>query len=252
MVSELDCNDTVFQSNLTGKRMLKRILQQIYPCSCVLCGDARLVDKALCDACELDLRVNQHACERCAIPMVSQQKARVCGECLKKSPLQDTSFSAFIYAQPLEWMIQQLKFSGKLNYAPLLANVMKPYLPALDLQPDCIIPVPLHKKKLRQRGFNQTHELIKPIAAELAIPIDIKHCLRNKYTEAQTGLNAESRRKNIKSAFEFDNVDDYQYVIVFDDVITTGSTVHELVKTIKKQGVKRVDVWSLARADKIF
>ena len=176
----------------------------------------------------------------------------MCGQCLKNPPEYDSAWSAFIYAQPLEWMIQQLKFNDKLSYAHLLADLMMPYVPALDQQPDCIIPVPLHVKRLRQRGFNQTYELINPVAKKLGIKIDTKHCLRKKHTKAQTGLNAKTRRQNLKGAFEFKNNHNYNYVILFDDVITTGSTMNELVKRIKKQGVKRVDVWSLARAEKSF
>ena len=196
--------------------------------------------------------LNHTACKRCAIPVYDAGAEPVCGECLKKSPHFDAAWSAFLYAQPLEWMIQQFKFNEKLSYAHLLADLMMPYAPVLDQRPDCIIPVPLHAKRLRQRGFNQTYELIKPVANQLDIKIDTKHCVRKKHTTAQTGLDAASRRKNVRSAFEFNNACHYEYVILFDDVMTTGSTMNELAGLIKKQGVKRVEVWSLARAEKIF
>jgi len=236
--------------------MLNRILQQIYPCSCVLCGEAkglgRSISRNLCSSCEADLIVNQTACRQCAIPLFDSPTDSVCGQCLKKSSEYDSAWSAFIYAQPLEWMIQQLKFNGKLIYADLLAELMMPHLPDLDQQPDCIIPVPLHSKRLRQRGYNQTYELIKPVAKKTGIKIDLENCVRKKYTTAQTGLDAKSRRQNVKAAFDFKNTHHYNYVIVFDDVMTTGSTMNELAKVIKKQGVQRVDVWSLARAEKHF
>jgi len=232
--------------------VLKRILRQIYPHICVLCGHSGAHNRDLCSPCEADLVVNQIACQQCAIPIFDSHTETVCGQCLKSPPEYDAAWSAFIYAQPLEWMIQQLKFNDKLTYAHLLADLMMPHVPALDQKPDCIIPVPLHAKRLRQRGFNQTYELIKPVAKKLGIKIDTQHCLRKKYTEAQTGLNAKNRRQNLKGAFQFKNNRNYKYVILFDDVITTGSTMNELVKHIKKQGVKRVDVWSLARAEKYF
>lgn len=245
-------NHTVFYTNLTGKSVLKRIIQQIYPHICVLCGDAGSQNRDLCAHCEADLIINRQACQQCAIPLPSATSGSVCGQCLKKPPLYDQSWSAFIYAQPLEWMIQQLKFNARLSYSILFSELMMPLLPALHQQPDCIIPVPLHNKRIRQRGFNQTYELIKPVATKLAIKIDTKHCLRIRNTQAQTGINAKSRSRNVKDAFEFKNTPDYKYIILFDDVITTGSTINELARTLKNQGVERVDVWSLARAQKMF
>jgi ComF family protein len=220
----------------------------------VLCGIGKgtglTVNRGLCRSCESDLMVNQAACKQCAIPLPPSQTKSLCGQCLKKPPEYDIAWSAFIYAQPLEWMIQQLKFNDKLIYADLLADLMMSHLPDLDQQPDCIIPVPLHNKRLRQRGYNQSYELIKPIAKKMGIKVDTKNCLRKKHTVAQTKLDAKSRRQNIKAAFDFKNINNYQYVILFDDVITTGSTMSELAKVIKKQGVKRVDAWSLVRAEK--
>jgi ComF family protein len=237
--------------------VLKGILGQIYPHFCVLCGHieplSRLGETAsrdICPSCQADLQVNRAACRRCALPISTFQADVICGQCLKKPPEYDAAWSAFLYAQPLEWMIQQLKFNDKLSYAHILADLMLPYVPFLKQRPDCIIPVPLHPRRLRQRGFNQAYELIRPIAEKLNIKIDTKYCWRKKYTVAQTGLNASSRRKNINAAFEFKNISNYQYVILFDDVITTGSTVNELSREMKKQGVERVEVWSLARAEK--
>ena len=86
----------------------------------------------------------------------------------------------------------------------------------------------------------------------MGIKIEVNNCVRKKYTSAQTGLNAKTRKQNIRSAFEFKNIHNYKYIIIFDDVMTTGSTMNELAKEIKSQGVERVDVWSLARAEKKF
>ena len=251
VLTELAANHTVFRSKLTGMLMLKRTLGQIYPHICVLCSQICDENRDLCCACQADLIVNLNACQRCAIPLPHSSDSQICGKCLQSPPVYDLSWSAFIYAQPLEWMIQQLKFNGSLSYAHLLAHLMLPYLPVLSSKPDCIIPVPLHVKRLRERGFNQAYELIKPVAKKLDIRIDIKNCLRTKYTESQTGIDAKSRRLNVKNSFKFHNKHNYQYVILFDDVITTGSTINELVSEIKMQGVKRVDVWSLARAEKL-
>jgi ComF family protein len=192
------------------------------------------------------------ACSRCALPLTAASNHLICGQCLQKAPVFDAAWSPFIYAQPLEWMIHQLKFNAKLMYAKLLAELACDYLPQLDEMPDCILPVPLHSSRLRTRGFNQALELARPLAAALSVPLETKGCRRLLHTAPQTGMDARHRRKNIKGAFSFENSAGYDYVVVFDDVITTGSTVSELVRVIKRTGVRRVDVWSLARAEKSY
>lgn len=230
--------------------MLTRIINTIYPPTCVLCGIHSRSARDLCDGCESDFISNQIACGSCALPLPFDLAGAICGECLQSPPLQHQAWSAFVYAQPLEWMIQQLKFNGKVAFGGLLGQLAIPFLPMLEEVPDCIIPVPLHPKRQQQRGYNQAYELVKPLARKLNTPIDTKSCSRQKHTSAQSDLDAKQRKKNIRNAFQFKNTRQYNYVIVFDDVITTGSTIAELVKIIKKQGVERVDVWSLARVGK--
>jgi len=230
--------------------VIKGIIQQIYPANCVLCGVASDSIRGLCNNCAGEFRINNSACIRCALPLPAPSQSQLCGLCLQKTPKYDAAWSAFVYAQPLEWMIHQLKFNGRLSFAKIMSALAMSYLPDLDGRPDCIIPVPLHAKRIKKRGFNQALELLKPLAKELVIPIDVKSCFRRIDTSAQTDLNARHRRKNIKNAFVFKNTRKYRYVVLFDDVITTGSTMGELAKIIKRQGVERVDVWSLARAEK--
>ena len=92
--------------------------------------------------------------------------------------------------------------------------------------------------------------LVKPLASVVDVKIDSVSCLRTHNTEHQTGKSARQRKQNIKGAFKFDNHKSYRHLVIFDDVVTTGSSVSELCKTLKKSGVDRVDVWSLARAEK--
>ena len=232
--------------------MLKRIIQAIYPATCILCGYSGSKDRDLCDACAADITENKSACKSCAIPLPESADQQQCGQCLQKSPVYDSAWSPFVYAQPLEWIIQQIKFNSRLSYTRVLSDLMISRMPVMEARPDCIIAVPLHAKRLTERGFNQSLEIIRPLARHLNIPLDNKSCLRKKYTLPQTAMDAKQRRKNIKGVFEFNNKNDYQHVVVFDDVVTTGSTVNELSRLIKRQGVKRVDVWSLSRAEKHY
>jgi ComF family protein len=244
---------------------MDKILNFLYPPRCQLCESNRHLQHKgqLCANCAADLRINASPCQFCAEPLhnhqpTEQNSPQICAQCIKTHPVYDFMWSPFIYAQPLEWMIQQLKFNAKLEFAPLLSNLMAAQLPKNRLEhlyknnrPDVIIPMPLHKRRLKQRGFNQSHLLIKPIAKALNLPIDLNSCIRIRDTEHQTGKNARQRRKNIKNAFSFKHTNNYQHAVIFDDVVTTGSSVSELSSTLKNKGLKRVDVWCLARAEKI-
>lgn len=232
------------------------LLNLLFPSHCLLCGTANNLCSglSLCEACSGDLQHNNHTCSLCAAPLTTTEQSLtddVCARCTQKTPVYDQLWAAFCYAQPLEWMIQQLKFSARLNFAPLLSTLMSYELPSdfyTQTPPDAIIPMPLHPRRLKQRGFNQSLLLAKPLAKQLRLPIDTESCKRTVNTEHQTGKNASQRQKNIKGAFTFENKNNYQHVVIFDDVVTTGSTVSELSKTIKRAGVNRVDVWCLARA----
>jgi len=238
---------------------MKKLLDFLYPTRCLLCGntsDNRLAGQ-LCDPCATDIPLNPGACKHCAIPLIatdshSPQPPVHCAQCIKTPPVYESCWSPFIYAQPLEWMIQQLKFNAKLDLAPLLSRLVLENLPAhlyTSDRPDVIIPMPLHSRRLQQRGFNQSHLLIKPIAQALNLPLDLNSSKRIRDTEHQTGKNAHQRRQNIKNAFSYNHKYNHQHVVIFDDVVTTGSSVSELTKTLKRGGVKRVDIWCLARAE---
>lgn len=116
--------------------------------------------------------------------------------------------------------------------------------------PDLIIPVPLHKKRLRQRGYNQALEIGRTISREAGIPL-CKHLVkRSKDTPQQTGLSATDRKKNVRNAFEIQSRDpilENKVVALVDDVVTTGITMTELALCFRKTGVKEIHVWTLAR-----
>jgi len=240
---------------------MKKILDFFYPPRCMLCGGSHhLVYKGqLCEGCASDIHLNDPACRICAVPLTTtdslqQSSSDICMQCIKMPPVYDVCWSPFVYAQPLEWMIQQLKFNAKLSYASLLSALMAANLPRHivdEVRPDAIIPMPLHNKRLKQRGFNQSQLLIKPLAKTLQIPLDLTSCQRVLDTQHQTGKSARHRQLNIKHAFKFINRKNYKHVVIFDDVVTTGSSVSELSRELKRAGVLRVDVWSLARAEKL-
>jgi ComF family protein len=130
----------------------------------------------------------------------------------------------------------------------MLLKKLQEEIPCVDELPDCLLPVPLHSSRLRQRGFNQSIEIARVIAKRLQIPIVHDAVIRRRSTESQTGLTAKQRQKNIRGAFDVVGDLAGKHVLIIDDVVTTGSTVNELAKVLKRKGVKRVGVLSIARA----
>lgn len=227
-----------------------RLIGMVYPPRCVLCGSSGFNRMDICVACYRDLPWIESACKQCAIPLaINGADAIECGHCLKKSPAFDHSISLFSYQNDAIKLIHQLKFNEKLTNARLLGSMLAAAVQKNGtVLPDCILPVPLSKKRLRQRGFNQSIELARPIHRALNIPISTGSVIRVRDTQSQTGLDRKQRRKNILNAFHVIQPLNAQHVAIVDDVVTTTSTVNELARILKKAGVKRVDIWSIARA----
>lgn len=143
-----------------------------------------------------------------------------------------------------------MKFDKKLIYTYLLGKLLAEYIKGLPLaaMPEVMIPVPLHPKRLRERGFNQSTEIAKLLKKYLTLPINQSILVREKYTQAQTRLKAKDRSRNLKDAFCSLKSTNYEHIALIDDVMTTGSTAQEASKILKKQGTKQISVWCLARA----
>lgn len=227
-----------------------RLIGMVYPPRCVLCGSSGFNGMDICVACYRDLPWIESACTQCAIPLaINGADAIKCGHCLKKSPAFDHSISLFSYQNDAIKLIHQLKFNEKLTNARLLGSMLAAAIQKNSTAlPNCVVPVPLYKKRLRQRGYNQSIELARPIHQALHIPISVGSVIRVRDTPSQTGLDKKQRHKNILNAFQLTQPLNAQHVAILDDVVTTSSTVNELARILKKAGVRRVDIWSIARA----
>ena len=217
---------------------------------CYTCGAQLDIKKALlCADCSMDLPLNNKACPVCANP---GENGIVCATCQQTNRQQIKQiFCAYRYEFPVRQLIQQMKFNSRLDIAVYFGKQLAALAAEQKvMQPDCIIPVPLHLSRLKERGFNQSLEVARIVSKETGVPIDCKICDRLLDTAAQTGLSARQRKHNIKGAFKINNVanSQYQRVIIIDDVVTTGSTVNELACALGKAGIAQVDVWACARA----
>jgi ComF family protein len=159
----------------------------------------------------------------------------------------DNTHVACRFEEPLRTLLHEFKYHEGLYLCSFLATLIRDALPRGAETTQCLIPVPMHRKRLQQRGFNQAAELAKHLGKILQLPYDLHHCTKIINTPPQAQLNAEERKKNLLNAFHVSPLP-YEHITLIDDLITTGNTVNELAKTFKQQGVARVDVWCCAKA----
>ena len=158
--------------------------------------------------------------------------------------------AAFAYSYPLDSLIKQFKYKQHIRLIAPLTNVLADQIQSRcnDL-PEVMIPVPLHKHRLRSRGFNQSQLICSVLSSTLRLKIDADAVIRIRDTLPMYELDADQRSENIKGAFRLQRQCQYKSVAFIDDIITSGSTMNELAGLFLETGVKRVEFWALARAD---
>ena len=237
--------------------LAKKLLSNLFPSRCLLCQktvhpQAGNTAIEICLDCFEGLPRNHTSCVQCALPLADDMPDNVlCGRCIKKTPAYDYVYSPLLYEGDVIRLMHQLKFNEKITFARTFGEILFQLLklePSQENNPDCLLPVPLHSSRLRQRGFNQSIELARVLSKKLNIAIEYDAVTRSRSTTSQMGLDAKARRKNIKGAFSMVKKLKAKHVLIVDDVMTTGSTVDELAKILKRNGVERVGVLSFARA----
>jgi ComF family protein len=169
----------------------------------------------------------------------------VCGECLDRRPYYDSVMAPFAYAFPIDVLVKAYKYGGNLHLAPVLANLLAPEITEM---PDMVVAMPLSDARQRERGFNQAHELARHLAARIAVPLLAHACRKVTNTPPQASLPWAERAGNVRGAFVCDATLTGRHVAVVDDVMTTGATLNELARTLKRAGAARVTAWVVARA----
>lgn len=176
---------------------------------------------------------------------------RTCGKCQLRPPVYALAHAPLLYAGHNEvgFLVKGLKFGRRHACARLLGTLLAESLAGRADPPEALIPVPLHPKRLQARGFNQSLEIARFLSARLDIPLAPEACRRVRDTAAQSSLgSAKERRMNLRKAFRVAPGLAYQHVALIDDVMTSGTTVTELARTLRRAGVARVEVWACARA----
>ena len=222
---------------------LSQLLWQLFPPRCLVCAGIGAARRDLCLACANELPRLIIYCEHCAEPLT---KAGLCGRCQQYEPNYDKARAPFLYAPPLDRLIKDFKFNRRLEAGRLLAELMAFFL--IDAErPDCLLPVPLHPNRLRERGFNQALELARPVAKCLALPLHANALRRVLDTPQQAQMSRNERQRNLQGAFVLGKKLEATHVAIIDDVMTSGSTVNEIARVLRAAGVKKIQVWTCAR-----
>lgn len=215
------------------------------PAVCALCKHYHNHASSVCKRCSALLVRIEHACCICALPLPTPTP-HPCGHCIKQKPIFDRVITNLCYQEPLRSLLHEFKFENGLYLRRFLAELMLDAWDNASIQPDCLVPVPMHKQRLRQRGFNQAMELAKILSRKRGLKLATGLCQKRHNTSPQSGLDRSQRQRNLAHAFVA-HAHDYQHIVLVDDLLTTGSTANELARVLKLQGVARVDVWCLAR-----
>lgn len=225
------------------KKYKEKILSLFWPEVCPFCAQA--CKKGICDGCRKRLesiRIKEPRCMRCGKQIQSMEK-EYCYDCLHTYHYYDRGRSLWHHREPVNQSIYQFKYHNQRRYGVIyVQEILRLYKQEiLSWKPDMIMPIPLHPKRRRKRGYNQAQILAELIGKETGIPVDSTHLIRRKNTRPQKTLGHKLRKKNLRDAFavkkEFRPV---KTVILVDDIYTTGNTIDAAAYVLKQEGVLNV------------
>lgn len=216
--------------------------------TCLLCHAPATLELALCAACRADLPRQTRACSNCALALPPTSTSTQCAACLQQ-PRFDAAVAAFAYASPVDWLITRLKFHHRLSHARVLGTLLSERILASEVaRPDCIVPAPLHPRRLRERGYNQATLIARHAARPLQLPVMPELAMRTRHTLPQRTLPAHRRKHNVRDAFQASTGCAGRHIAIVDDVVTTGHTAGALAAALKRGGAACVQLWCVARA----
>jgi ComF family protein len=207
---------------------------------CRLCGSESGAE-LLCAGCTADLPLLPEHCPQCALPSPG---GALCGQCLNRPPRFDRTLALWRYDFPCDTLVQALKYGARIALAGFFARSLSNRgLPAVDL----VVPMPLHPRRLADRGFNQALEIARELGHLAGLTVAARSVRRVKDTVPQTELPYDKRARNVRGAFDCGLDLSEKSIAVIDDVMTTGATLNELARVLKRAGAIRVENWVVAR-----
>jgi ComF family protein len=237
--------------------VIRRLLHAILPVDCATCKTPLTDDPVpfFCRPCWTNIRpLGGAVCPRCGRPFASQETLayspdHLCGPCRVRLPVYTQARSLYPYTTPLQDAIRLFKYRKKVALAEALGDLMDAGAPWTHPPVDLLMPVPLHPARLREREFNQSLLLADRLNHRLRLPLSYDNLVRSRQTLPQTELSRAVRLKNLRRAFSVLRPGEVlgKRILLVDDVMTTGTTVNECAKALRKAGASDVYVTTLAR-----
>jgi ComF family protein len=242
-------------------KVLTSLIDLIYPPRCLIC-QAFLQDRVtllggqdlpFCEACFKDFtEIKSPICPVCGRSFSDgTEQDRLCEDCLRKQPSYDVARAPYLYDGALMKAIHELKYAQRSHLADSLGLLLALFAQTWtqEMKGSLVMPVPLHPRRLRARGFNQSLLLARCVATKTGAELDFLSLRRTRFTKPQTELSSEERRKNVRKAFEVVKPEAVKgrTILLVDDVATTGSTLNECARALKRAGADRVLCLVLAR-----
>lgn len=228
---------------MQGRKFINIVLDIVYPRHCPICGDiVRRRGRDVCPQCEKKISyVFEPFCLKCGKPLIDERE--YCDDCIAKKHFFDEGRAALVYDEHTSKSIYAFKYNSRCEYAHFYGRVIYERLgrKIKSWDPDVIIPVPIHKSKLKKRGYNQAALIARELSRLLNIPYNDTILIRKTSTKVQKNLSAKDREINLKKAFIVrKNSVKLKSALVVDDIYTTGSTIDAIAQCLKGAGIGEV------------
>ncbi len=220
-----------------------------FPPRCAICdGLLKVTEQGICMSCEKDLhRITEPYCMKCG-KEIHRDEDLYCADCINHARSFESGRALFLYNDAMRGSIYRFKYAGRKEYAAYYGREMASFLGSWirSVNPDALIPVPVHKKRLKKRGFNQAELIANALSQHIHVPVEADLLRRVVDTKKQKELNALERENNLKKAFKTARNDvELDTVLLIDDIYTTGATMNAAATALKEAGVRQVYVMSL-------
>jgi len=235
------------------KKYFTKLLSIVFPSKCLVCSAIISHNSKVCVGCWGKLEfISNPSCSKCDYPFEFDiGHDALCGNCLAQDVIFDKAISILRYSEVSKIMVHKLKYADKLHIAKHFASLLFKKIHKNIENYDLIIPVPMHRKKIRVRFYNQAALIAGHLSGYSSVPVLHNGLLKTKYHEPQTGLQRSMRQSNVKNSFAINGA--YaaaisgKNILLVDDVYTTGATVNECSKVLKRSLCKSVTVVTVAR-----
>ena len=228
--------------HFSQNKPLKLLIDLIYPPRCPVCGQPAAFGLKICPECRRQLPlIESKRCRKCGKPVEDFEV--LCPDCAKEDHFYDRGLGIYIYDETMKRAISELKYKGRREYGEVFGDLLYENARSelMDWKPDCLIPIPLHRARVRERGYNQAQIIAEALSEKCGIPTRADILIRTMETGRMKELSAKDRMNNMTSAFEaVGDRKGIRSVVLIDDIYTTGATIDAASVVLRRAGIDEI------------